>query len=241
MLPCPASQDVRLAVVVRTVSARPSVSSLRSRIFLASALLAVLSIGVAIYLVSARVSRETENSLRREIVSTGSLVEQLRTSRSQTFTTLARLIADAPKLKAAVDTNDPPTVQDTADDYQGQLGSTVLVITGRASQVLAAVGATPEAAAGIAALDAVTQARAGHESVSLLPQPGGVLQLVTVPVFVGLSQPDILGTLSVGFLLDDGYAGQLKALTGSDIAFGIAAFWDITERRLAEQIGRAHV
>ena len=33
-------------------------SSLRSRIFLASALLTVLSIGVAIYLVSARVRRE---------------------------------------------------------------------------------------------------------------------------------------------------------------------------------------
>ena len=35
-------------------------SSLRSRIFLASALLAVLSIGVAIYLVNVRVTREAE-------------------------------------------------------------------------------------------------------------------------------------------------------------------------------------
>ena len=93
-----------------------SLSSLRSRIFLSSALLAVLSVGAAMYLVSARVTRELQASLEREIVSTGRLVDELRTTRAQTFRTLARLIADAPKLKAAVDTNDPPTVQDPAND-----------------------------------------------------------------------------------------------------------------------------
>ena len=44
---------------------------------------------------------------------------------------------------------------------------------------------------------------------------------MTVPVTVGLTQPDVLGTLSVGFLLDDGFAAQLKELTGSEIAFGV--------------------
>ena len=35
------------------------------------------------------------------------------------------------------------------------------------------------------------------------------------------TQPEILGTLSVGFLLDDALAAQLKQITGSDIAFGM--------------------
>lgn len=196
-------------------------SSLRSRIFLASAVLAVLSIGVAIYLVSVRVTRETENTLRRETASTGTLVEQFRRTRTQTFTLMARLIADAPKLKAAVDTNDPPTVQDTADDYQGLLGSSLLVITNRRGQVLAAIGGSPDTGALIAAQPSVQGALDGRESESLLRQPGGVLHLVTVPLAVGLSQPDILGTLSVGYLLDDVFAGQLKQLTGSDLAFGM--------------------
>ncbi len=196
-------------------------SSLRSRIFLASALLTVLSIGVAIYLVSARVRSEAENSLQREITTTGTLVDQFRTSRTQSFTQMARLIADAPKLKAAVDTNDPPTVQDTADDYQAQLGSSVLLITNRAGVVLATVGASTRTATVVAAQPAVQSAIGGHEAVSLLPQPDGILHLVTVPMSVGLAQPDILGTLSVGFLLDDAFASQLKQLTGSDIAFGM--------------------
>ena len=35
------------------------------------------------------------------------------------------------------------------------------------------------------------------------------------------THPEILGTLSVGFLLDDALAAQLKRITGSDIAFGM--------------------
>lgn len=196
-------------------------SSLRSRIFLASALLTVLSIGVAIYLVSIRVTREAENSLRREIDTTSTLVAQFRTSRTQSFTMMARLVADAPKLNAAVDTNDPPTVQGTADDYFRLLDASVLLITNRTGDVLATIGTSSRTVNLVAAQPAVKAALAGHESVSLLPQADGILQLVTVPMAVGLAQPDLLGTLSVGFLLDDEFARQLKQLTGSDIAFGI--------------------
>ena len=90
------------------------VSSLRGRIFLASALLAVLSIAAAIFVVNQRVTKEAESALQREIRATGALVDQLRTTRTDTVTVMARLIADLPKLKAAVETNDPPTVQDIA-------------------------------------------------------------------------------------------------------------------------------
>ena len=200
---------------------RPSMfASLRGRIFLASALLAVLSIGVAIYLVNVRVTREAEQTLQREIVTTSALVDQLRTTRTQTFTQMARFIADAPKVKAAVDTNDPPTVQDIASGYQNQLQSTLLLVTNRAGAVLATVGATPQAALVIARQPAVRDALGGREGFSLLPQRDGVLQLVSVPISI-ITQPEILGTVSVGFLLDDELAKQLKEITGSDVAFGM--------------------
>src|SRR4029077_4981664 len=106
-------------------------SSLRGGIFLACALLAVLSIGVAIYLVNVGATGEAEQTLQREIVTTSALVDQLRTTRAQTYTQMARFIADAPKDKAAADTNDPPTVQDIASGYQNQLQSTLLLVTNR--------------------------------------------------------------------------------------------------------------
>ena len=75
-------------------------SSLRSRIFLTSAVLAVLSIGAAIYVVNVRVTRQAESALQREIVATGALVDQLRTARTETFTRAgAPHRADDPKLE----------------------------------------------------------------------------------------------------------------------------------------------
>jgi hypothetical protein len=76
-------------------------SSLRSRIFLASALLAVLCIGVAIYLVNVACTEEAERTLEREIVATRRSSTTCATTRTETFTQMARFIADAPQLKAA--------------------------------------------------------------------------------------------------------------------------------------------
>ena len=195
--------------------------SLRSRIFLASAVLAVLSIGVALYVVSGRVTREVERALQREAAANGTLVDQLRATRTQTLTAMAQLVADSPTIKAAVDTNDPPTVQNVADGYQRQLNSNLVLVTHKSGRVLAIVGASLPTAEIVASQPEVRGALEGHESVSLLPQSSGVLQLVTVPIAIGLTRPEILGTLSLGFLIDDAVAAQLKAMTGSDVAFGM--------------------
>ncbi|HEY7290739.1 MAG TPA: ATP-binding protein [Vicinamibacterales bacterium] len=196
-------------------------SSLRNRIFLASALLAMLCIGVAIYLVSQRVTEEAERTLEREIVTTAAQVDQLRAERTQTFTLMARLIADLPKLKAGIDTNDPPTLKDIAGGYQAQLNANLVLVTNKSGEVLYAAGGSPRAAVIAAHQPAIREALAGHDSVSLLPQPNGILQIITVPVALELPRHEILGTLSAGFLLDDNLAQQLKRITGSDIAFGM--------------------
>ncbi len=198
------------------------VGSLRGRIFLASALLAVLSIGAAIFVVNQRVTREAERALQREIRATGALVDQLRKTRTDTYTVMARLIADLPKLKAAVLTNDPPTVQDNLRDYQEPLKSAnLLLVTNAAGRVLASSGDSSPTALLAGDWPAVRDALLGHETVSLLSQPDGILQVVTVPITIGLTQPQILGSVSVGFLLNDALARQLKEITGSDVAFGM--------------------
>jgi signal transduction histidine kinase len=189
--------------------------------FLASAVLAVLCIGTAIYIVNGQVTREAERTLEREIVATGAQVEQLRADRAQTFTLMARLIADLPKLKAAIATDDPPTVENVAHGYQSQLNASLVLVTNKSGQVLYAAGGSPRAAAIAAHQPAIREALAGRDSVSLLPQPHGILQVVTVPVALEQPRGEILGTLSAGFLLDDALAAQLKKITGSDVAFGM--------------------
>jgi signal transduction histidine kinase len=198
-------------------------SSLRNRIFLTSAVLTVLSIGAAIYVVNVRLTQQAEKALQREIIATGTLVDQLRTTRTETFTTLARLIGDIPKLKSATFEDDPQTVQRTIEDIQRdlKLTSNLLIVTNKSGVVRAVLGASPPAGDVVAGQPAIRAALRGEESVSLLPQSTGMLQLVTVPIAIGLTHPEILGTLSVGFLLDDLVTAQLKAITGSDVAFGM--------------------
>src|SRR5260221_7974501 len=148
-------------------------STLRSRIFLASALLAVLCIGVAIYLVNVRVTAEAERTLERAIVSASALVDNLRTTRTETFMQMARFIADAPPLKAAVDTNDPPTVQGIADRYQNQVKSNLLLVTNKSGDPLATVGASPRPPAIISGQPAIRQGLAGRGRPGLFHSPAG--------------------------------------------------------------------
>jgi len=196
-------------------------SSLRSRMFLASAVLAVVCIGIAIFIVNAQVTREAEHTIEREIVATSAQVEQLRNERAQNSTVMARLIADLPKLKAAMSTDDPPTVQDIARGYQKQIKANVMFVTNKNGQVLYAAGGSPRIGIIASHQPQVRDALDGRDTVSLLPQPHGILQIVSVPVALDRPQREILGTLSAGFLLDDALAAQLKQITGSDVAFGM--------------------
>src|SRR4051812_31399907 len=94
------------------------VGSLTGRIFMASAALAVVSIAFAVYFVSRTITREAEAELQRGLVEAGALVDQQTASLVQTSTVMARLVADLPKLKAAVADADAPTARPIVLEYQ---------------------------------------------------------------------------------------------------------------------------
>jgi signal transduction histidine kinase len=162
--------------------------SLSNRIFLASALLAALSIGAAVFFVRGRLTTETQAALDRDLRTAAALADQQQAAVFETFTRSARLLADLPRFKAAVDTGDAPTVQPIAEDYLEQIGADVLQVRDQRGALLASVDR-----------DVV-----------------GVLREVEVPILV---DQDRLGTLSVGYVLDEKRAIELGALTGAEIAF----------------------
>jgi signal transduction histidine kinase len=198
--------------------------SLTNRIFLASAALAVMSIGAAVYFVSFTTTRQAEAELQRGLIEAGTLVDQQCATLVQNLTVMARLVADAPRLKAAVDTDDPPTVRPIARDYQQQLHAALLVLTGRTGNVLAEAGEIGLGGRPIAELPEIQQALAGREAGGFWPHADGVLQVIAVPITIvtaGLDRPDILGSLTVGLRLDNDLAAQFKRATESDIAFAV--------------------
>ena len=195
----------------------PLTSSLTNRIFVACTLLATLSLGFAFYFVNARATSEAEAELRRGLNEAGKLVDQNRVDLTDTFTRLARLVADLPKLKAAVETGDPPTVQPLADEYRDQVKADVLVLTGRHGALL---GKSGEGADEITVPAALKDTDSVEEISTFAPNSRGVVQVVSVPIFIQRDPPDVLGRLTVGFFLDDQFAEQIKRLTASEIAFG---------------------
>ena len=197
--------------------------SLTNRIFFASALLAVSAISIAIFYVNRGVGRQAEQELQRGLDEAGTLIEEYRRVLVDHFTTEARLVADLPRLKAAVDTKDPNTVLPLVEQYQRQLKADLLLVTGKDGRMLAEL-ASPEVgpSGSFATMPGVGAAAGGYESSFFWPQNNGVLQVVSVPIFIEESgHVEFLGALSVGFVLDAGAAARSKRLTNSDIAFGM--------------------
>ncbi len=190
-----------------------ALSSLKNRVFLASAFGAVVSIAVGTQFVTARVTREAEGGLRRDLRQAADLLETVQRQRQQTLAVLAGLVADLPKLKAAVATGDGPTVDPIARDYQKSLGVGVFVVTDEAGKVLASVGSREKVVTG----EAIDRARGGAASSYLAETRKGVLRIATLPIVIGPAPPEVLGTLSVGLFLDDALAQELATLTQSDV------------------------
>jgi signal transduction histidine kinase len=195
-----------------------ALGSLTNRIFLASTLLAAFSIGAGVFFVSNRLRAEAEAELERDLTEAGALLEQQRASLLETFMLTARLIADLPTLKAAVGTRDAPTVEPIADEYRRQAKSDFFVVTDRTGAVLAAFGGDETLDDEMSRAKSVKRALDGDVALAYWAHAGGVMQAVSVPVMVG---QELLGSLTVGYLLDKTRAAEFKELTGADIAFAI--------------------
>jgi hypothetical protein len=194
-------------------------SSLTNRIFLAAALLVIVATGATAVFVNSRVTAQAEWDLQRELVESGAVVGRQGEALVENFSMLARLIADLPKLKAAVATGDPPTVQPLAAEMLS--GSSLVMVTDGDARVLALAGPPALEREAASALPSVRAALRGAPSSSFRPHADGLLQVLSVPIMVGGEPATIAGSLSVGFLLDGAVASDFKQLTGSDIAFGL--------------------
>jgi signal transduction histidine kinase len=191
-------------------------SSLSNRIFLASALLAVLSIGTALYLVNVVVTRQAEAELEESLLEAGELVTQFQ---SLFFTALlreAKIVADVPVLKAAVDTNHAATVAPLLTGYLEAVQADLLIVTNRSGEVLGVLGDAGVPAKEFAGQRIVKAALAGRSAVDVWSQGSGLLQVVSVPIVI---DTEVLGTLTAGLRLDRPLADRIKTITRSDVVF----------------------
>jgi signal transduction histidine kinase len=180
-------------------------ASLRSRIFTATAVVAVLPIAAALAFVTRRAGQQAEAELARGTAEAAGIVEQYHRTRLELAAERATLVADLPKLKAAVHEADPRTVEPVARDYRGRVRADVFVVADREGRTLVALGA----------------GEAGWPAGAQAPYQvldGRLLETVTAPIQLGTEAPELLGRLTLAFALDGAFALRLRALTGSHVA-----------------------
>ena len=205
----PSASTDRKSTVIRIAS------SLTNRIFIASTLLAIVSLGLAFYFVNARVSSEAEADLRRSLTEAATLVDLRRENLTDTFRTMARLVADIPKLKAAMADADAATAQPVADEYRQLISADLLVLTDPRGGVLGVSGGDAEPI-----LRLGDPAKPLEEISTFVPRARGLLEAISVPVVTLDGDPPLVyGRLSVGFFMDDRLAARFKELTGTEVAF----------------------
>ena len=198
-----------------------ALGSLSNRLFLVCVLLSTASIGAAMFFVSARLTREHEARLTARLDETIALVERQRRMALDTATRLARLVADLPKLKAAIATDDAATVAPIVSSYRDEIGADVLIVSEADGRPLFTAGdARGEVARRRLALPAGAPVSATYATMT---HPGGILQVVSVPIVIGFDPVERLGMLHVGMLLGDAQARAFRASTGSEIAFAMGS------------------
>jgi signal transduction histidine kinase len=185
--------------------ARP-LASLRSRVFAATALVAVLPTTLALGLATRRVAQQAQAEVTRGLEEAVRLVEQYHRTRLELAAERASLVADLPKLKAAVYDGDPRTAEPVARDYRERVRSDVFVLADRTGRTLVCLGADPASWTGAPA--------------AFREDRGRLLETVGAPILFdrGGEAPELLGYLTLGFALDDAFAARLRALTGSQVA-----------------------
>ena len=192
-------------------------ASLTNRLFFATSIVALVSIVPVIYLVNRAVSRQAYEQVDRSTQDAATLVEAYRKFTFEAFGRDARLIADIPMLKAAVDTHDPATVKPLAEDYRKQLAieADLFAIVDNRGKVLVRLGTVDVADRKLT--EVATARETSMQPGSAFWQAGDDLLLVKlVPIWVE-SGPDVLGTLILGASLD---VERFKGLTNAEIAFG---------------------
>jgi len=102
-----------------------------------------------------------------------------------------------------------------------RVGSDVMVITDENGRALVSLG-----------IHDVDVALRG-EPTYFLTTDTGVLEMVSLPITVGPEPSEKLGTLSVGFFLNDALASELGALTQSEVVFKTGGQGDIIASTLA--------
>lgn len=191
-------------------------SRLRTKIFLAFSALILAVLLLTLGLTQLVASRQTQNALRRELLTTGQVLKGLVNERASRLQTNATLLASDFALKRVLATYDAKTLTSAALSYQQRLGVDLLWMTDEKGVLLADAHGRQQTGRPLKDFSPLREALdSGESSFSIVVVDDSLFQLIAVPVL----GPDVIGFLLLGQSINNRFAEQLKEDTGSQVSF----------------------
>ncbi|MDH4065661.1 MAG: hypothetical protein OEW19_14790, partial [Acidobacteriota bacterium] len=171
-------------------------------------------LGVTIQLVSSESRLRAETELEGARTAFYSLLD----SRAKSAAALARLVTELPIFRAhMMDTrlsDDRATIAQMTDTYRLQLGAAFAVVTDNGGRWLASPGWPSVGVPPQSLLDSIASAGRGQAGRAIIDWAGELFLVVTLPARFA---EEVLGTLAVGFNLDDGLAQELARVAQCEV------------------------
>ena len=194
-------------------------SRLRTKIFLAFSALILVVLLATLWITQFVINRQVQNTLRRELLTTGQVFQQLLKERAERLRTNSILLAGDFALKrvvAPLSGYDAETLASVAFNYQQRIGVDLLWITDEEGRLRSDSSGKLQSGKAVDSLSPLTEALKTGEATTAISEVNGTLfQLVAVPVL----GPDVIGFLLLGQEINNTLAGQLEKDTGSHVSF----------------------
>ena len=176
--------------------------------------LAVL--GIVLLLVHWTVNRETSHQVAAQMTTALRVVQSLESERTANLEMVARLAGKEPILGAAMP-SDPLTIDNILRrDLQRDFEADFVRVTDVIGRVLADTSGMSRPHTDLQQDEAIHAALKGEVTGGTLVLPEQIYLVATAPIHVGGQD---LGTVTVGRLVNDQMAAQLRQNTGSEVTF----------------------
>jgi len=194
---------------------------LRTKILVPVAGLILLVVVASLAIVNYVVRRQVIANVSTDLERAQQVFDRSRQRQLRVLIERARIIAETPYLKAAVETTDPSTVQGISDELLASVPGNLLIVTNENGRVLARVGAHLWSGDYFAPESLRYRGTFDDAEVGLYEVDGRHYQLVVVPIIAGnpAGSVSVLGMAAFGQRIDSAYVSQFRAPTNSEIVF----------------------
>jgi len=215
--------------------------SLQFKVVVPVTVMIVLAIAGALAVVNGVVRNQVWRRVSSDLDKSRLVFKELQQRDWQLLRERSWVTAQAPHLKAAVDTGDSTTVQRVVGEMVHAVRGDILIVSDRAGNVLARSGLSREQIGRYHPDSLVVYEQVDEGEIGRLAFGGSIFHLVRSPILTldSASNVDLLGFLLVGQEINGAYLQRLKELVKCEVAFRVgnqtrlATNSDVEEAKLA--------